>query len=67
MTKCDVCRQEITPECNFRQGRCPHRQPMINRPFPVWLLVLAAPFVIGAWCIMNPRKVWEQAKKEWNL
>jgi hypothetical protein len=25
---------------------------------------LIAPFIIGAWCVMNPRKVWEQAKKD---
>ena len=31
------------------------------------LLIIVAPFIIGAWCIMNPRKVWEQAKKEYNL
>jgi hypothetical protein len=23
-----------------------------------------APFIIGAWCVMNPTKVWEQAKKD---
>ena len=28
------------------------------------LLLLIAPFVIGVWCVMNPRKVWEQAKKD---
>ena len=31
------------------------------------LLFIVAPFIIGAWCIMNPRKVWEQAKKDYNL
>jgi hypothetical protein len=31
------------------------------------LLIIVAPFIIGAWCIMNPRKVWEQAKKDYNL
>ena len=31
------------------------------------LLIILAPFIIGAWCIMNPRKVWEQAKKEYRL
>ena len=25
-----------------------------------------APFIIGGWMIMHPRKVWEQAKLEWN-
>ena len=31
------------------------------------LLIIVAPFIIGAWCIMNPRKVWEPAKKDYNL
>ena len=31
------------------------------------LLIIVAPFIIGSWCIMNPRKVWEQAKKDYNL
>ena len=31
------------------------------------LLIIVAPFIIGAWCIMNPRKVWEHAKKDYNL
>ena len=29
--------------------------------------ILIAPFVIGVWCIMNPRLVWEQAKKDFKL
>ena len=28
--KCDVCRHEIHDDCNFNQGRCPHRKPMID-------------------------------------
>lgn len=31
------------------------------------LLIIVAQFIIGAWCIMNPRKVWEQAKKDYNI
>jgi len=31
------------------------------------LLMIIAPFIIGAWCIMNPRKVWEQAKKDFGV
>ena len=31
------------------------------------LLVVIAPFVIGAWCVMNPRLVWQQAKKDFGL
>lgn len=26
--------------------------------------IIIVPFVIGIWCLMNPRKVYEQAKKE---
>ncbi len=28
--KCETCRSEITPDCDWRQGRCPHRKPMIE-------------------------------------
>ncbi len=28
--KCKTCRSEITPDCDWRQGRCPHRKPMIE-------------------------------------
>lgn len=28
--KCNVCRQDIQPDCDYRQGRCPHRKPMID-------------------------------------
>jgi hypothetical protein len=65
--KCSTCNHDIHEGCNYNQGRCPHRAPLIDKPFPVWLLALAAPFIIGAWCIMNPKKVWEQAKKDYNL
>lgn len=28
--KCTTCRSEISPDCNYKQGRCPHRKPMID-------------------------------------
>jgi len=28
--KCNICRQEITANCDYNQGRCPHRKPMID-------------------------------------
>jgi len=28
--KCETCRSEITPDCDYNQGRCPHRKPMIE-------------------------------------
>ena len=31
------------------------------------LLMIIAPFIIGAWCIMNPCKVWKQAKKDFGV
>jgi len=61
--KCKLCRQEYSAECDYRQGRCPHHPATI----PKWLILLAAPVIIAAWAITNPRRVWAQAKKEWNL
>jgi hypothetical protein len=28
--KCDYCGDSIKPECDWRQGRCPHRQPILT-------------------------------------
>ena len=28
--KCDICRKEYSPSCDYNQGRCPHHSPMIN-------------------------------------
>ncbi len=28
--KCDFCRSEIKADCDYNQGRCPHRKPMID-------------------------------------
>jgi|LauGreDrversion4_2_1035121.scaffolds.fasta_scaffold155586_4 hypothetical protein len=28
--KCEICKQEIEPLCDWQQGRCPHRQPMLT-------------------------------------
>jgi len=30
MTKCNTCRKEYTPNCDYNQGRCPHHKPMID-------------------------------------
>jgi hypothetical protein len=27
---CKTCGQNYSPDCDFRQGRCPHHQPLIN-------------------------------------
>ena len=59
--KCTTCRKEYSPDCDYKQGRCPNHPATI----PTWLLLLAAPFIIGIWSVMNPRKVWAQAKQDW--
>lgn len=28
--KCKTCRQEVRADCDYNQGRCPHRKPMIE-------------------------------------
>ena len=28
--KCNTCRKEIAVDCDYNQGRCPHRKPMIE-------------------------------------
>lgn len=28
--KCNTCRQEVQANCNYNQGRCPHRKPMLD-------------------------------------
>ena len=30
MDKCTTCRKEITDNCDWNQGRCPHRKPIIE-------------------------------------
>ena len=30
MDKCKTCNKEITGNCDWDQGRCPHRKPMID-------------------------------------
>lgn len=27
---CNICKKEITDNCDYNQGRCPHRNPMIE-------------------------------------
>ncbi len=28
--KCNVCNKEYSPQCDYRQGRCPHHKPIIE-------------------------------------
>lgn len=28
--KCDICRKEYDPACDYRQGRCPNHNPSID-------------------------------------
>lgn len=29
LARCSLCRRVPTPDCDWRQGRCPHREPAI--------------------------------------
>jgi hypothetical protein len=65
---CHICRKQVDYDCDWQQGRCPHREPMLTIPsWRVIIYLIAAPFIIGIWCILNPQKVWQQAKKDWKL
>ena len=68
MNKCETCNHKIHEGCNYNQGRCPHRK--VENNLSIWkavLFTIASPFVILVWCIANPRKFLEQAKKEFNI
>lgn len=28
--KCNTCNGDVRPDCDYNQGRCPHRKPMID-------------------------------------
>lgn len=30
MIKCNTCNHDIHDDCDYNQGRCPHRKPMID-------------------------------------
>jgi len=30
---CQTCGKEYTPKCDYRQGRCPHHPPLIDKSF----------------------------------
>ena len=31
LAKCSICYQIPSVDCNWHQGRCPHREPMISQ------------------------------------
>ena len=31
LAKCSVCYKVPTPDCDWRQGRCPHREPSVAK------------------------------------
>jgi hypothetical protein len=65
---CQTCGKTYSADCDYRQGRCPHHPPLIELSVARKLLYLClAPFIITAWAVTNPAKVWQQAKKDWNI
>lgn len=50
--KCEVCRQQPFPACDYQQGRCPHGEPPFQVDITlveVVLYVLVLIIVIVAW------------------
>jgi hypothetical protein len=50
MNKCNICRKEITPSCDWQQGRCPHRKvPLENveKIIVYLILILLIAIIIG--------------------
>ena len=65
--KCSVCRRPITPDCDFNQGRCPHRPIKVDdKKISVIIMCLLAPFIILKFIVTHPRLIWRQAKKDWS-
>jgi hypothetical protein len=31
LARCSICRKVPAPDCNWQQGRCPHRDPAISQ------------------------------------
>jgi len=31
LARCSICRKIPQPDCDWRQGRCPHREPTIHQ------------------------------------
>ena len=31
LARCSICYQIPTPDCDWNQGRCPHREPVISQ------------------------------------
>jgi hypothetical protein len=31
LARCSICYKVPTPDCDWQQGRCPHREPMISQ------------------------------------
>ena len=51
--KCNYCGKKIEENCDWRQGRCPHRKPLIDT---VWLDIYRTRFLNFINAIKNPFK-----------
>ena len=66
--KCSVCYKPISLDCDYNQGRCPHRPQTISTQISLIrqvIYVTIAPIVILCWAITHPHAIWRQAKKDW--
>jgi len=67
--RCSICRQPVRADCDYNQGRCPHRPSIVIKVpgYRKMLYILSAPVIISVWTMMNLGRVWAQVKKDWNI
>ena len=64
--KCNVCKKQYSPDCDYNQGRCPMHLPLIYfqanwktvlSDVLVLLLVamIVAPFIVTTWILLGSR------------
>jgi hypothetical protein len=51
MNKCNICGEQIKSNCDWRQGRCPHRPSMLD-------LILSDPYKTRYLNLINSIKGW---------
>ena len=58
--KCPVCRQAYSPQCDYRQGRCPRHKPLIgedivsDKTFKICMYVIGiTALAVVVYCFFN--------------
>ena len=58
MEKCSICRGEPNPACDWRQGRCPHRESVMK--FGLSDIARVLSLVILVFCALNVAVHWNE-------